>query len=329
MFVCIHMYDVMIWLQKMSNAKPHFLKKSKPGTAGKHNERVTPRTFDRLFKEIMNEIMLETVMVKMSDEQRADLFLEVVRDKDYRGAESIMPMIYCFHQKSDFQANILRSQANEKLRSNGNFQEILMLLSESIAYAPENSKSLALAYANRSLVLSKNQQCREAIADNQRALKAGYPENLRYKLYTRQGKNYKAIKQLGRAVKCFKLATEFIQKANLEPIDKVKLQKGEIDPFLSELLNVAEEECEDVTQDSTIGVLPMIVPSLGKKVNPEIPTAADCISLQYNTTYGRNFVANRDIAMGKKLSYMYGKGATRQPGATRVVKLETSGEVSL
>lgn len=89
----------------------------------------------------------------------------------------------------------VRKDANKsvQLRQNGNklyaksknlndFIEVLTIYNESIAFAPNNSKELALAYANRAIVFFHLNYFKESLADINRALCLPYPDNLMGKM---------------------------------------------------------------------------------------------------------------------------------------------------
>ncbi|KAF7995874.1 hypothetical protein HCN44_006981 [Aphidius gifuensis] len=65
---------------------------------------------------------------------------------------------------------------------------------KSIAFAPVGSSELSLAYANRSAVLFKARLYEDCLLDIERALKAGYPDKLKTKLFLRQSLCFKALK---------------------------------------------------------------------------------------------------------------------------------------
>lgn len=94
-------------------------------------------------------------------------------------------------------------QISSELRERGNKAYInnqdtdaLELYTESVSYAPTNSEELALAYANRSVVLFRLKKFTSALVDINRALKSGYPQVLVPKLVTRKQKCISRINTL-------------------------------------------------------------------------------------------------------------------------------------
>ncbi|KAF7995909.1 hypothetical protein HCN44_007016 [Aphidius gifuensis] len=69
---------------------------------------------------------------------------------------------------------------------------------KSIAFAPLGSKELSLAYAKRSAVLFKARLYEDCLLDIERSLKAGYPDELKTKLFLRQSLCFEALKRSSR-----------------------------------------------------------------------------------------------------------------------------------
>lgn len=225
-----------------------------------------------------------------SDSERVKFMLQMI------GREK--PVEKDRNQKSDEKACNLREEGNVHAKQN-NPETALSLYTQSLAFAPPNSQALPLAFSNRAAMLKSMGHFADSIADTQRALKTGYPENQVYKLYLRQGICYQNLGQDERTVKSFNKTLEAVEKASIlneEEKEKIKL---DIECKLKYLDGELEEEFKDLTCDKSIGVLNFEVPSLGSKVNPEIPTASDSIALKYNKICGRHLVATRDIEPGK------------------------------
>ncbi|XP_044020547.1 uncharacterized protein LOC122860694 [Aphidius gifuensis] len=71
--------------------------------------------------------------------------------------------------------------------------ESIEAYTKSIAFAPIGSSELSLAYANRSAVLFKARLYQDCLLDIERALKSGYPDELKTKLFLRQAFSFKAL----------------------------------------------------------------------------------------------------------------------------------------
>lgn len=212
-------------------------------------------------------------------------------------ADRVIPARADHSQKSDEKATKLRQEGNAYL-GKGLREMALLLYTESIAFAPFSSPALPFAFANRGAVLKDMGYYEDSIADSQRSLKAGYPEELCYKLFIRQGNCYQKLGQTGRALKHFNEGIDALENCsglNDEAKSRIK-QNIEAD---LKYCDDEEEDILDLTQDSTIGVIKFDVPNLGlNDVNPEVPAASDCIALKYSPKFGRHFVATRDIEPG-------------------------------
>lgn len=206
------------------------------------------------------------------------------------------------NQKSVKKADKLRVEGNEASAKDKDRMKALHLYTKSLAAAPPQSIAYAMAHANRSSVLRDMGFYLESIAEAQRALKANFLQQLTYKLYVRQGKCYRKIKEYGKAVKSFKLALQYLKN---RPETEISAHDKEIIKIKIEMeikccgKHVVEEPLEDLTQDISLGVEKYEVPRMGIKVNPEVPAASNSIALKYNKQYGRHFVATRDIAPGR------------------------------
>ncbi|KAF7995910.1 hypothetical protein HCN44_007017 [Aphidius gifuensis] len=122
------------------------------------------------------------------------------RDKFEVAWNFITPYITINHDKIDKtvgQSMIWREIGNKEYTTAKNkdyLSKSIKAYSESIAFAPLGSKELSLAYANRSAVLFRARHYEDCLLDIERALKSGYPDKLKTKLYLRQSLCFKALK---------------------------------------------------------------------------------------------------------------------------------------
>jgi tetratricopeptide (TPR) repeat protein len=93
-------------------------------------------------------------------------------------------------EKSEDKSIKLRETGNN-FYIKGNYIKALECFNASIAVAPTDSKTLSLAFANRSVTLQAVGHYTESFDDLQRCLELGYPEELQYKIYLRLGHSYK------------------------------------------------------------------------------------------------------------------------------------------
>lgn len=88
-------------------------------------------------------------------------------------------------KKDDNKSEVLRNKGNESYK-NKQYETALLLYNESLALAPDGSKSLALAYGNRSALLFQIKKYAAAMLDIQQAKASNYPEDLLVKLDNRR-----------------------------------------------------------------------------------------------------------------------------------------------
>ena len=89
----------------------------------------------------------------------------------------------------------LRDLGNKNFQSKVN-EEAIRYYNESIMAAPfteGQSREAALGLANRSVVLYNLAEYETCLSDISAALMFGYPENLQYKMFERQGKCFQAL----------------------------------------------------------------------------------------------------------------------------------------
>ncbi|XP_039288766.1 SET and MYND domain-containing protein 4 [Nilaparvata lugens] len=191
---------------------------------------------------------------------------------------------------------------SEKLRNEGNSaflkgQDLnaIQCYTSSAGFAPNESRELALAYANRSAVTFALKQYDECLKDIDRALSGYYPDNLRYKLYERKGKCFKFTGDNESARENYIKSQEWLAKSNLKK-DKQASYNSSLELSLSDL----DKDCEN-----------MVVVRLGQlseklelsfPPNDEILCACDALKIEYSEEFGRHVVATKDILPGQILA---------------------------
>lgn len=163
--------------------------------------------------------------------------------------------------------------------------EVLELYSQSIAFAPCNSKELSLAYANRSAVLLAIHKYVESIQDIDRALLLNYPDNLKPKLYVRK---IECLIAIGKSIEeDYKIAMDWVERMPLNDINKEKL-KIKLHQLKQQSNNQLKNHLKKNVEFFKV-----------KSRNIEAPCASDALEIKYNDIYGRHVVATRDISIGE------------------------------
>ena len=147
-----------------------------------------------LFKEQLESRGLEQLSQLSSDEEKIKYVYEVLmQDQDFRNINNV-----CLKVKSKKD-----SEKSKKLRDlgNKNFQkkvneEAIRYYNESILAGPiidGVGQEVSLGLGNRSVVLFNMSEYENCLSDISAALYFGYPANLQYKVYERQGRCYQAL----------------------------------------------------------------------------------------------------------------------------------------
>ncbi|XP_001603967.3 SET and MYND domain-containing protein 4 [Nasonia vitripennis] len=181
----------------------------------------------------------------------------------------------------------LRKEGNDlyvKKLDNRQMEKIFKLYTESIAYAPNDSKDLALAFGNRSALLYKMNKYKESIIDIDRALALTTSDwQLRVRLLCRKAECLAALGSSD-CKKVYKEAVSLLPK-NIDQNSKFILSADRaVNKFDAvEAKNIEnQKKCVKIT-------------SRKKIENPIAPA----VNVQYDENYGKHLVAARDIKPGE------------------------------
>ena len=149
--------------------------------------------------------------------------------------------------------------------------------------------------ANRSAVLFSLKWYKQALDDIQLALLSGYPDELAYKLYERQGKIKAFFKDVDGACESYKLAIKYIEVANKLNNDKKKIMKQELQKSLKFFQDTPKSVRDDLKKAQTASKVPTLEV---EERNPLYPAMSTAVSFKYEAGRGRYAVATRDIKVG-------------------------------
>ncbi|XP_044005646.1 SET and MYND domain-containing protein 4-like [Aphidius gifuensis] len=212
------------------------------------------------------------------------------RDKFEVAWNFITPYITINHDKIDKtvgQSMIWREIGNKEYTTAKNkdyLSKSIKAYSESIAFAPLGSKELSLAYANRSAVLFRARHYEDCLLDIERALKSGYPDKLKTKLYLRQSLCFKALKPNSKLEADISMASAKQWLPNLKKYNPTYDLTEEYPKMMNELKEPRE----------IIEFIPEI-----KNDNAIIVGASDAIELKETNDNNQHVVATRDIKTGE------------------------------
>lgn len=198
------------------------------------------------------------------------------------------------------------AEESVRLREEGNamfkkrqYSKALELYNNSVLLAPSSGDTSALAYAlaNRSAVLCHTKLYQPCLTDIQAAIDAGYPENLRHKLYERRGKCHFQMGHKPEAQEAFQHAKIAIQLSDLDQTKR------------NNLINEHDKQiwqCEKMPENLVKGaigttILHSSIPNLGDRVNKQVPVMTDSLDVDYKEESGRGLFAQRDIEVGEVL----------------------------
>lgn len=174
-----------------------------------------------------------------------------------------------------------------KMISIAPLKEVIKIYNEALAHALPGSEVLARAFANRSAVLTNSAMYEDSLKDIERALKIGYPDNLKAKLYARKAKNLLALSQ-----KMCPEVKEAIAQANMwiEKMDDSNKKKvlSSLDQLQTQSLKKPVKKWDDN----------FFMPKITNE-NPKILRASYAIDIQQSEKFGRHIVATKDIKAGE------------------------------
>lgn len=189
-----------------------------------------------------------------------------------------------FESKNAKKSVELREKGNDYFKAN-RLTEAHEIYTMSMAHAPTKSVELPMAYANRSAVLFKANWFSDCLNDIDHALKLGYPDNLKAKLFLRRASCLKALNpKLRRPIdEAFNETRQWIKK--MDKKNQLVMEK-----MLKEQQSIKTTEkaiCYKFDAD--------VSPPKLKSENPTIPGLSSAVKLQYSKKYGRHLIATRDI----------------------------------
>lgn len=206
-------------------------------------------------------------------------------------------------EKSESKASKFRELGNQYF-SRKDYVNALLNYNASVSVAPfaYNSKTLAFAFANRSVTLKAVGDLKQSIGDGKRALVFGYPEELQHKIFLRIGQCYQLLGQPVEAKVNFLKSKELLAKADVTESKLTELQTQ-----LERDISVAEASIgmealnrgpESAKIEATVLGPPQVDLAVKSNASKELPAASDCVRLSYNDKYGRHLVAATDINPG-------------------------------
>ncbi|XP_065339628.1 SET and MYND domain-containing protein 4-like [Cloeon dipterum] len=185
------------------------------------------------------------------------------------------------------QAETFRKLGNDLLNLR-KYHKAVEFYTRSVVWAPKGSSACGQAYANRSAVLELMGYYQECIQDVQRAVQNDYPQMLTFKLFVRQAKCHKELKNLNAAKASLEKAKSCIKELKLPEEKKTQLSSS-VEKEFNESLEPKARRLVEIYPDP-----PLL--SYGK--NKEAPSLSNAVSISHDANFGRHLTAARDIQAG-------------------------------
>lgn len=193
-----------------------------------------------------------------------------------------------FDNKDAVRATRYREEGNLAYKQK-DLNEALLKYNLSLQYSPLD-ENLALAYANRSAIFFQKRLFPQCLSDIELALKNGYPDNLKLKLYERKAECYANTGRLKEAI-------EFIEGLLKTPL--------EMDTKTKEGLEKKLKQCKDTYEanklDSDDEDLTDLAISTKNDFKPGklLLNSSEAIALDYSNDRGNHFKTLKVIDVGK------------------------------
>lgn len=159
----------------------------------------------------------------------------------------------------------------------------------------EGKEELAKSYANRATMSVHMNEYKAALVDITRAFDLGYPDHLKHKLYEKQAKCFKHLKEYDNAATALKSAIEsvvFGAKDSLSSEKKVNL----LDDMRKQQVN-----CQRLAKNSDAEPKvdkPVQIPQMSKDYSQQLTSASKLVDIVYSEEQGRHAVARDSISVG-------------------------------
>lgn len=221
--------------------------------------------------------------------------------------------------KSTKESNKHRNLGNQSFKE-GNYLEAIKQYSQAIRFAPypdtvgqngsvsddtetrntttkansslETSDCLSLALANRSAALFSLTRYKLCLHDIELALKFGYPEVNRFKLYIRRIKCLHVLSVWANDMEQMKLYLQDLLRKN----DIKEFIKVEINTMFEFLEQTTPHEVDrddlDIVDENNFKIC---------NINRTLGMASDCVEMSYDKDKGRYLLTNKDVSYGRVL----------------------------
>jgi tetratricopeptide (TPR) repeat protein len=262
-----------------------------------------PSYFEHLFEQLCKRLQDDNNLKKISGE-----FMNLTTDRERirflvqhdSVKEIIHPPKSTLDEKSADQSRCLRDEGNKFFKAK-NFRNSIQLYTESLSWAPFPTdvcdQSISLAFANRSASLFQLAEYQMCLEDISCALRYGYPNELRYKLYDRRGQCLLAVGSFDDALANFIEAKQHLNVSELN-VNRRQQLASEIDRRILTCRN--RESTAPCPPDDSVELVKCekSLPDLLDGKSTDYPSLSQMCAVTYAADRGRFIIAKRDIFPG-------------------------------
>ncbi|XP_049548997.1 SET and MYND domain-containing protein 4-like [Anopheles darlingi] len=169
-------------------------------------------------------------------------------------------------------SNQYRERGNEIFKSKQNLHLAFEVYSKAIFEAPAGTEALALAHANRAVLLIRFGRYREAFHDCQLALASGYPEQNRGKVLLRQAE---CAQYLQDALTIQQTVAGFVALSSARPLSRLEQEKVQLLQMMLEKHNDDASYDDNVPSAEEDALRPRLKEIIGAKVGRYMITEDD------------------------------------------------------
>lgn len=159
-------------------------------------------------------------------------------------------------------------------------------------------ESLALSFANRSVIFYETGDYLHSLRDIQLAIDHNYPKNLEYKLRERQGNCWLKLKDKKQAVISFSLTRDLLVAYPIPDSSKLSNVMSRLNQLGNPLVDVENLVIDVESIEEKIASKRRVPPQIHANANPLIPCASTCVKLSYISGKGRGLIATEDLKPG-------------------------------
>lgn len=243
-----------------------------------------------LFRDQLENRGLQSYQSLKSIEEKVKYIYDtLMKDSEFKNIDNVYLSVKS--NKNAEKSKKLRDLGNKNFQSKVH-EEAIRYYNESVMAAPITdgvSNEASLSLGNRSVVLFNLCEYENCLSDISAALHFGYPENLQYKIYERQGKCQQALGLFSDAKKSYEVAKKLLEKAKVAEAKKPEIIKD---------LNQCIIEVSSQSAQNPVSLLTKEKYKIWN-CHKQFPKMSESVDIVYQEDVGRHGIAKADIAAGE------------------------------